>query len=187
VTFDYIGVDTTSQADITVSKIEADANFHQEFSSPSSALGDFTRYGDVSQLILEGDDMFVIGMQGDQVSLHFPTADLPSLEDGFERDFFMFVACWFKDPPGNWGYGFDFTVDPLPFLGMSGFPYPDSESYPYDDEHLQFLQDYNTRVITAQSQPILIESSLSIWAVVVMVILAIVDGSILVYFKRRKK
>ncbi len=106
----------------------------------------------MTQLILEGDDMFVIGMQGDQVSLQFPTADLPLLEDGLERDFFVFVACWFKDPPGNWGYGFDFTVDPLPFQGMSGFPYPDTESYPYNDVHLQFLREYNTRVITVPSQ-----------------------------------
>ena len=187
VTFDYIGVDTTSQADINVLRIEADATFHQEFVGSSSASGDFTRYGDVTQLILEGDDMFVIGMQGDQVSLQFPTADLPLLEDGLERDFFMFVACWFKDPPGNWGYGFDFAVDPLPFQGMSGFPYPDTESYPYDDEHLQFLQEYNTRVITVPSQSLSIESSLSIWAMVVMMIVAVVDGTILVYFKKRRK
>lgn len=187
VTFDYIGVDTTSQADINVQRIEADATFHQEFAGPSSASGDFTRYGDVTQLILEGDDMFVIGMQGDQVSLQFPTTGLPVLEDGLERDFFMFVACWFKDPPGNWGYGFDFAVDPLPFQAMSGFPYPDTESYPYDDEHLQFLQEYNTRVITAPSQSLSIESSLPTWAMVVMMIVAVVDGTILVYFKKRRK
>ena len=187
VTFDYIGVDTTSQADINVQRIEADATFHQEFAGPSSASGDFTRYGDVTQLILEGDDMFVIGMQGDQVSLQFPTTGLPVLEDGLERDFFMFVACWFKDPPGNWGYGFDFAVDPLPFQAMSGFPYPDTESYPYDDEHLHFLQEYNTRVITAPSQSLSIESSLPTWAMVVMMIVAVVDGTILVYFKKRRK
>jgi hypothetical protein len=70
---------------------------------------------------------------------------------------------------------------------MRGFPYPDTESYPYDDEHLQFLQEYNTRVITVSSQSILVESSLSIWAMVVMMILAVVDGTILVYFKKRRK
>ena len=141
----------------------------------------------MTQLILEGDDIFVIGMQGDQVSLHFPTKDLPLLEDGLERDFFMFVACWFKDPPGNWGFGFDFAVDPLPFLGMSGFPYPDTESYPYDAEHLQFLKEYNTRVINVPSQSLMLESSVSIWVIAVMIIVAIVDGTILVYFKKRRK
>ena len=93
--------------------------------------------------------MYVIGMQGDKVCMKFSTEDLSPLEEGMERDYFLFVACWFKDPPGNWGYGFDWTVDPLPFLNMSGFPYPSTESYPYDQEHLNYLQEYNTRVITS--------------------------------------
>jgi hypothetical protein len=63
-----------------------------------------------------------------------------------ERDYFLIVSCWFKDPPGGWGYMFDFTVDPLPFIAMSGFPYTSAESYPYDSEHLAYLRLYNTRV-----------------------------------------
>jgi hypothetical protein len=59
----------------------------------------------------------------------------------------MFVACWFKDPPGNWGYGFNFTVDPLPFRAMSGFPYPSTESYPSDEAHTNYLREYNTRTM----------------------------------------
>jgi hypothetical protein len=148
VTFDYIGIDITMQENITVQKINPTAILHPTYNSQSTVSGSFTRYGDVTPLVLNADDMFVIGMQGDQVSLQFPTANLAPLEDGMERDFLLFVACWFKDPPGNWGYGFEFTVDPLPFQGMSGFPYPlDTESYPYDGEHLAYLLEYNTRVI----------------------------------------
>jgi hypothetical protein len=147
VTFDYIGIDTTPQENIKVQRINGDATFNQVFASPSSASGDFTKYGDVTQVVLEGDDMFVIGRQGDQVSLRFPTAGLAPLEGGMERDYFMFVACWFKDPPGNWGYGFNFTVNPLPFRNMSGFPYPDTESYPSDEAHLNYLREYNTRTL----------------------------------------
>jgi hypothetical protein len=149
VTFDYIGIDTTPQENITVQRINPTATLHPiEFgSTASTASGSFTRYGDVTQLLLAADDMFVIGMQGDQVSLQFLTANLSPLTEGVERDFFLFVACWFKDPPGNWGYRFAFTVDPLPFQSMSGFPYPPAESYPYDSEHLAYLLEYNTRVI----------------------------------------
>jgi hypothetical protein len=147
VTFDYIGIDTTPQENIKVQRINGDATFNQIFASPSSVSGDFTKYGDVTQVVLEGDDMFVIGRQGDQVSLRFPIAGLAPVEDGMERDYFMFVACWFKDSPGNWGYGFDFTVDPLPFRNMSGFPYPDTESYPSDEAHLNYLREYNTRTL----------------------------------------
>jgi len=151
VTFDYIGIDITSQENITVHRINPTATLEPaKFgSTASTASGSFTRYGDVTQLILDADDMFVIGMQGDKVSLKFPTADLPPLAEGMERDFFLFVACWFKDPPGNWGYGFEFTVDPLPFQGMSGFPYPPTESYPSSDEYMHYLQEWNTRVINA--------------------------------------
>jgi len=126
VTYDYIGIDTTPQAPITIQKINATATLVPlDFGITSSAAtGNFTRYGDVTPLLLEADDMYVIGLQGDKVTLKFPTAELPPLEEGMERDYFLFVASWFKDPPENWGYGFDYTVDPLPFLGMSGFPYP---------------------------------------------------------------
>jgi hypothetical protein len=102
-----------------------------------------------------------------------------------ERDYFMFVACWFKDPPGNWGYGFDFTVDPLPFINMSGFPYPDTESYPSDDAHLQYLREYNTRLVEASSQPVTMEFSLITWAAVVILVIVAVDLGVLVFYKKR--
>jgi hypothetical protein len=150
VTFDYIGIDTSQQESIIVQRINPTATLNPiEFGgTTSTASGSFTKYGDVTQLLLDADDMFVVGMQGDKVSIKLPAADLPPLEDGMERDFFLLVACWFKDPPGNWGYGFDFTVDPLPFMNMSGFPYlVDIESYPYDAEHLAYLAQWNTRII----------------------------------------
>jgi hypothetical protein len=149
VTFDYIGIDKTPQENITIQRINPGATLHPlEFgSTKSTASGSFTIYGDVTQLLLDADDMFVIGMQGDKVSLKFPTVNLKPLEDGMERDFFLFAACWFKDPPGNWGYGFEFTVDPLPFQGMSGFPYPSTESYPSSDEYMRYLREWNTRDI----------------------------------------
>ena len=149
VTFDYIGVDVSSQEEITISTIHPNANLYQVFETGSSSSGNFTRYGDVTDLVESEDDKFVIGRQGDEVSLLFPTVDLVPLGEGMERDFFVFVALWFKDEAGNWGYGFDFTVDPLPFKEMSGFPYPLAlESYPFDEEHLQYLNEYNIREIT---------------------------------------
>ena len=148
VTFDYIGIDTSSQADIIIQTIYPYAVLHQLFSTTSAASGNFTKYGDVSELLLEADDMFVIGKQGDEVSLQFPTTNLTAVPEGMERAFFFYVALWFKDEYGNWGYGFDFTVEPLPFLNMSGFPYPlDTEHYPNDSEHLTYLAEWNTRVV----------------------------------------
>ncbi|MEM2440057.1 MAG: hypothetical protein QW493_02445, partial [Candidatus Bathyarchaeia archaeon] len=147
VTFDYIGIDVTPQLPLIIREIYPHATLYQEFYSPSRAYGNFTRYGDVTSLILRYDDEFVIGRQGDAVRLLFPVGDIPPPEEGMERSYFLFVACWFKDEAGNWGYGFDFTVEPLPFKDMSGFPYPlDKESYPYE-LHLEYLATYNTRVV----------------------------------------
>jgi hypothetical protein len=149
VTYDYIGIDTSTQQNITVQKISPTATLSQFCSTNSTSSGNFTRYGEVTQLLQNADDMYVIGRQGDQVELEFPTANLTAPAPGMVRDYFLFVACWFKDPPGEWGYGFTFTVDPMPFMAMSGFPYPADESYPYDAAHLAYLKEYNTRVIPA--------------------------------------
>jgi hypothetical protein len=154
VTFDYIGVDTTPQQNITVHRIDPQAYLYQAFTAgDASATGSFTRYGNVTQLLLTEDDEFVIGKQGDAVSLQFSTASLSAPAQGMVRDYFLFEACWFKDTNGNWGFGFGFTVDPLPFRTMSGFPYLPTESYPYDAAHSRYLAEYNTRVITPPSPP----------------------------------
>ncbi len=147
VTFDYIGIDTSPQAQIDVYEIFPIATLEKlDFANTmTTASGNFTKYGDVSLLLATADDMFVIGMQGDKISLKFPVENLPLLKDNKERSIFLFVACWFKDPPWNWGYGFEFTVDPLPFQEMSGFPYPPTESYPYSDEYQDYLNEWNTR------------------------------------------
>jgi len=147
VTFDYIGIDVTTQQNVTVQKISPTATLSQGWDTQSNSSGSFTRYGDVTTLIQDADDIYVVGRQGDQVSLEFSVSSLAAPAQGMERDFFFFVACWFKDPPGNWGYGFSYTVNPLPFMGMSGFPYPANEGYPYDAAHLAYLAKYNTRVI----------------------------------------
>ena len=147
VTYDYIGVDLTTQQNITVQKISPIAILSQVWDTNSTSSGNFTKYGDVTALVQNADNMYVIGRQGDQINLDFPVSNLTAPAPGMERDYFFFVACWFKDPPGGWGYGFNFTVNPLPFIGMSGFPYTTAESYPYDAAHLAYLNQYNTRVI----------------------------------------
>jgi hypothetical protein len=149
VTFDYIGVDTTSQTDVIIQRIDPQASLYQVFTTYSKSEGNFTRYGDVTQLVLDADDKFVIGRQGDEVSLKFPSTDIAPAPENMERDIFLFVSGWFKDKYGNWGFGFGFTVDPLPFQDMSGFPYPPTESYPYDEDHLSYLLEYNTRTRTS--------------------------------------
>jgi hypothetical protein len=144
--FDSIGVDTSSQQSITVHTVTAsNADLQQVFNADSNSSGAFTRYGDVTTLLQSTDDKLVIGREGDTVSLQFP-ANLPPVPPGMVRDYFVVASCWFK------GLGLPyvpFTVDPLPFQAMTSFPYPSNETYPYDNNHLSYLQTYNTRIINS--------------------------------------
>jgi hypothetical protein len=143
--FDYISVDTTSQEDIVIREVLPEhADFSQAFITNSTSTGNFTRYGDVTELLQYADNKYVIGRQGDEINILFPT-DLDPVPENMERDFFIFASVWFKVDGLPY---LSFTVEPLPFHGMSSFPYPLTESYPYT-ELLAYLLEYNTRTITA--------------------------------------
>jgi len=143
--FDYIGVDTTAQQTVTIREITpSSASLAAAFSTNSTSMGNFTRYGDVTELLQDADNKYVIMRQGDQISFMF-SADLPPVPEGMERDYFLFASVWFKV---NGLPYVQFTVDPLPFQEMTAFPYdPEIESYPYDAEHRAYIEEYNTRII----------------------------------------
>jgi hypothetical protein len=142
--FDYIGVDTTPQQDTTIREMNVSyAEFHQLFETYSTSAGNFTRYGNVTELVRNADDKFVIGRRGNEVHLLFP-ASINPVPKGMERDYFLVVTCWFKLPGLPY---LPYTVDPLPFHAMSSYPYPSTERYPYDEDHLRYLREYNTRAI----------------------------------------
>jgi hypothetical protein len=142
--FDYIGVDTTSQQDVTIREVTvSSAELYHAFTTNSTSTGNFTRYGNVTELMQSADDMYVVTRQGDEIRLLFP-ADKDSVAEGMERDYFLFASAWFKV---DGLFYVDFAVEPLPFHDMTCFPYPETESYPYDAAHLNYLKEYNTRVI----------------------------------------
>jgi hypothetical protein len=145
--FDFIGVDTTSQQNMRIQTIKPNyADFSQAFSAPSNSSGAFTEYGDVLSLILSADDRLVVGRIGDLVSLRFPDSFGPVAE-GMERDYFFVSSLWFK---ARWVQNQPYTVDPMPFQAMSGYPYPSNESFPTDTAHVAYVQNYNTRRIDPQ-------------------------------------
>jgi Tfp pilus assembly protein PilF len=105
--------------------------------------GMYTRYGDVLPLMQSIDDRMVIMGAGDELTLHFDARRLPALPAGWSRDFLLFVDGWAKDGDANTAWSK--TVEPLPFHGMSGYPYPANEHYPDSPEHRRYREQYNTR------------------------------------------
>ena len=102
--------------------------------------GMFTRYGDVRELLGRADDRFVIFHPGDGLELQFPHKVAGSKT---QQTSFLYLRGYDKDGDRNTAH--PTTVTPLPFGAMPGYPYPSHLSYPYDDEHLEYLQKYNTR------------------------------------------
>lgn len=105
--------------------------------------GFYTRFGDVRSLVTGSDDRFVIMGSGDELRLTFPAVTLPPPPAGWTRDFLLLVDGWAKDGDAN--TAFSQTVEPLPFHGMSAYPYPDAEHYPGDASHSEYREQYNTR------------------------------------------
>lgn len=114
--------------------------------------GYYTRYGDVNPLLQEVDDMYVILNAGDEITVEFDAACLPKLKPGWVRDFILYSDGWDKD--GDINTLTSQTVEPLPFHGMSAYPYPDDEHYPDDAAHRQYRLEYNTRRVEHRLPPL---------------------------------
>jgi len=112
-------------------------------------LGTYTRYGDVLPLLTEADDKYIIKNAGDETSITFNTEGLPALPEGWTRDFLIHSVGWVKDGDLNTASGQ--TVGPLPFHGMTRYPYGPDESYPADKEHKDYLKEYNTREVSTEN------------------------------------
>ena len=112
--------------------------------------GTYTRYGDVLPLLTALDDQLVVFGSGDEVRLDFDPSKLPALPQGWVRDYFFAANGYEKDmdfyaAEGNF-------VAPLPFLKMGDYPYALGKSFPFDDAHVKYLLEYNTRHVSGNEQ-----------------------------------
>ncbi len=120
-----------------------DYNSVEPLSNWNPTPGRYTRYGDVRGLVQQADDRLVVMGSGDELQLRYDAGRLPALPQGWTRDFLLLVDGWAKDADAN--TAFSQTVEPLPFHGMSRYPYPDGETFPRDAIHAKYQQQYNTR------------------------------------------
>lgn len=107
--------------------------------------GRYTRYGEVRELLAAVDDFTVILAAGDELALAFDASALPPLAPGDQRSVFLESHGWDKDADRNtWEAA---QVEPLPFAGMSGYPYGRGESYPETEAHRRYQQQWQTREV----------------------------------------
>jgi tetratricopeptide (TPR) repeat protein len=119
------------------------------FSSPWKVMpGRYTREGDVRQLLLRTDDMFVISRPGDEISLSFDASRLPAVRPGWTRTFLLYSDGFSKEMDIN--SASPDQVSPLPFHGMTKYPYSAPEAYPMTAARRAYIDKYNTRLVTAE-------------------------------------
>jgi tetratricopeptide (TPR) repeat protein len=161
---------------LTVDRLEADAallharGFSAEVSPPppqpitydydrvtrlspwKTLTGAYTREGDVRPLLMRTDDRFVVAAPGDEIALSFDAARLPALPAGRTRTFLLLADGFSKEMDLN--SASPDRVEPLPFHGMSRYPYPASERPRNAAAIEQYRAQFNTRRIHKSLPPL---------------------------------
>jgi Flp pilus assembly protein TadD len=117
---------------------EATASFHV-------LRGAYTRYGPVQELLAEFDDRYVLVGPGDEIALRFDATRLPAVSEGRVRSFVLVSHTYCKDM--DLYTATPQTLWPLPFRGMSRYPYSAPERFPETEKHRAVRAAYNTRII----------------------------------------
>jgi len=107
--------------------------------------GAATRFGDVTPLLDDHDDQYVIMVPGDETTVEFDAGSLRALPPGWTRTFLLYSDGWIKDSDLNTAHGT--TVGPLPYHSIRSYPYAPGDAYPTDSSRQRYLREYNTRII----------------------------------------
>jgi tetratricopeptide (TPR) repeat protein len=105
--------------------------------------GNYTRLGDVKELVQAVDDRYAIFGSGEEIATEFDAARLPALPPHWKRDYFFYANGFVKDM--DWWDASPFTVAQMPFHQMSKYPYPQTEQFPDDDSALSYQLNWNDR------------------------------------------
>jgi hypothetical protein len=118
--------------------------------------GRYTREGDVRELVARTDDMFVVARPGDDIALTFDARVLPRLREGWQRTFLLYADGFSKEMDLN--SSSPDQLLPLPFHGMTGYPYGVDQAYPSTEAHRQYLERYNTRIVPRAVPPLVLSA-----------------------------
>ena len=114
--------------------------------------GRYTREGDVRELLTTTDDMFVIARPGDEIAVSFDAAAFPPVDANRSRTFVLYSDGFSKEMDIN--SATPYTVEPLPFHGMKGYPSGPEQRYPQSPAHREYQSRYNTRTISRAVPPL---------------------------------
>jgi len=107
--------------------------------------GNYTRYGDVRELLRTADDRFAILGPGDGLRFEVSADRLPPLRPGWKRTFFAKAFGYCKDTDLYTAH--PDSIEPLPFQGMSGYPFAPAESIAPHEAQAPYVRDWNVRTV----------------------------------------
>jgi tetratricopeptide (TPR) repeat protein len=105
--------------------------------------GNYTRFGEVGDLLRAADDCFAIMGHGEELTLRFAADAFGPVPTGHRRSFLLKTDSYCKDMDLYTAHGD--TVEPLPFHAMTSYPYRAEQRYPDNDRTRTYRRDYNTR------------------------------------------
>jgi Tfp pilus assembly protein PilF len=114
--------------------------------------GRYTREGDVRELLAATDDRFVIARTGDEIALTFDAASLPALPAGWTRTFLLYGDGFSKEMDLH--SASPDVLEPIPFHGMTHYPFAPSEHPPLTAAQQSDLERYHTRIVARPLPPI---------------------------------
>ena len=110
--------------------------------------GQYTRYGEVSEILDKADDCYVIMGRGEEITLRFTASAFGPTPKGMQRTFILKTDSFCKDMDLYTAY--PDTVKPLPFHSMSSYPYGPKERYPDTVKTREYRRKFNTRTIKSR-------------------------------------
>jgi hypothetical protein len=120
--------------------------------------GRYTRLGDVRALLLDSDDAFVVSRPGDELALTF---DGPPDAPGRARTLLLKADGYSKEMDPN--SASPHTLEPLPFHGMTRYPYGPEEIFPRT-RPTGLMQRTRTRAVPRPLPPLVHEPGAAIAA-----------------------
>ena len=107
--------------------------------------GRYTREGDVRALLMHVDNQFVIMRPGDEIAVSFDATRVRPTQAASTRTFLLFADGYSKEMDIN--SASPDQVEPLPYHGMTRYPYVPPKHFPDTPALRRYRAQYNTRIV----------------------------------------